>query len=358
MEVLRTMGWDDWFAAHAGASFDAGRPGRVVSEQRGEYRVRTADGEVSAILTGRVMRETAGDRLERPVVGDWVIVESVAGDSATVVRAVLPRRTILARRESGRPSEAQPVAANVDIVFIVVGLDGIVNLRRLERFLAAARESGAEPVILLTKSDMAGDPAASAGEASSVAPGVRVLSVSSLDGEGVEDVRALLTPGVTACFIGPSGVGKSTLVNRLAGGLVMATGAVRERDAKGRHTTTHRQLILLPGGGIVIDTPGMREFGLWQADEGIDAAFPEIAELSAGCRFHDCSHRHEPGCAVRTALADGGLDPGRYGSYLKLRLEEETMATLADAEGRRERKKGERRMAKGLRAVLRKKGKK
>lgn len=358
MELLEKMGWDDWFAAHAGASSDAGRPGRVVAELRGEYRVRTADGEVAAILTGRAMRETAGDRLERPVVGDWVIVEPVAGDSTVLVRAVLPRRTILARRESGRGAEVQPVAANVDIVFIVAGLDGALNLRRLERFLAAARESGAEPVVLLTKSDLAGDPAAPAEEAATVAPGIRVMTVSSLDGAGVDDVGALLAPGVTACFIGPSGVGKSSLVNRLAGDPVMATGAVRERDAKGRHTTTHRQLILLPGGGIVIDTPGMREFGLWQVDEGIDAAFPEIAKLAAGCRFHDCSHRHEPGCAVRTALAGGGLDPGRYGSYLKLRLEEETMATLADAEGRRERKKGERRMAKGLRTVLRTKGKK
>jgi len=358
MDELKTLGWSDWFAEVATAEgVDVGTVARVTAELRGEYRLRTAAGEVPAQLSPR-LRKGSADRLDRPMVGDWVVTEPANGGAEVTIRAILPRRTLLARRGAGGGGEVQPIAANVDLVFIVMGLDGNYNPRRLERYLVAARESGAEPVVILSKADLCPDAAERVAEAEALASGVRVVPVSSLAGEGVALVRDVLEPGATACFVGSSGVGKSTLVNRLAGEEVMATGAVRERDAKGRHTTTHRQMILLPCGAIVIDTPGMREFGLWQAGEGLDASFPEIAELARGCRFHNCSHVHEPGCAVREALAGGGIDPGRYGSYLKLKKEDEVAAARDDAVARQERKGKERRMARGIRAVLRKKGKK
>ncbi|RNC69329.1 MAG: ribosome small subunit-dependent GTPase A [Desulfuromonadales bacterium] len=358
MNELKEWGWSHWFAeAAAGELPGHGAVARVTAELRGEYRVRSAGGDATALLTPRLRKE-ALDRLDRPAVGDWVAIEPVEGGGEVMVVGILPRRTLLVRRGAGRAGEVQPIAANVDLVFIVMGLDGNYNPRRLERFLAGVRESGAEPVVILSKCDLCPDITPLLQEAVALAQDGRVLAVSSLEDEGVAAVRGLLAPGVTACFVGSSGVGKSTLVNRLAGGEVMATGAVRERDAKGRHTTTHRQMILLPGGGIVIDTPGMREFGLWQAGEGIDAAFPDIAGLAVGCRFHDCSHAHEPGCAVRAALASGEIDPARYASYLKLRKEEEDAVPRDAAAFQQERRAKQRRIAKELKVVLRKKGKK
>ncbi|CAG0928994.1 ribosome biogenesis GTPase / thiamine phosphate phosphatase [Rhodocyclaceae bacterium] len=358
MDGLKVLGWSDWFAAAAvEGAVGAGTLARVTAELRGEYRLRTAGGEFPAQLAPR-LRKGAADRLDRPMVGDWVVVEPVSGGAEVTIHDIMPRKTLLARRGAGGGGEVQPIAANVDLVFIVMGLDGNYNPRRLERYLVAARESGAEPVVILSKADLCPDTAERVAEAEVLAHGARVVPVSSLAGEGVAVVREVLAPGVTACFVGSSGVGKSTLVNRLAGEEVMATGAVRERDAKGRHTTTHRQMILLPCGAIVIDTPGMREFGLWQAGEGLAASFPEIAELARRCRFHDCSHAHEPGCAVRDALAVGEIDQGRYASYLKLRKEDDEAAARDDVVARQERKGKERRIAKGLRVVLRKKGKK
>lgn len=358
MDELKALGWSDWFAeASIAEGADAGAVARVTAELRGEYRLRTAAGEVPAQLAPR-LRKGAADRLDRPMVGDWVVIEPANGGAEVTIHGILPRRTLLARRGAGGGGEVQPIAANVDLVFIVMGLDGNYNPRRLERYLVAARESGAEPVVILSKADLCPVAVERVAEAETLSPGVRVVPVNSLAGQGVALVREVLAPGLTACFVGSSGVGKSTLVNRLAGEEVMATGAVRERDAKGRHTTTHRQMILLPCGAIVIDTPGMREFGLWQAGEGLDASFPEIAELARRCRFHNCSHAHEPGCAVRDALADGEIDPGRYVSYLKLRKEDEVAAARDDVMARQEQKGKERRMAREIRAVLRKKGKK
>lgn len=358
MDELKALGWSDWFVeGFAGGTGDAGTVARVTAELRGEYRLRGVGGEFPAQLAPR-LRKGAADRLDRPMVGDWVLVEPGTSSAEVTIHDILTRRTLLARRGAGGGGEVQPIAANVDLVFIVMGLDGNYNPRRLERFLVAARESGAEPMVILSKSDLCADTAARVAEAETLSHGVRVVPVNSLDGDGVAVVREALSPGVTACFVGSSGVGKSTLVNLLAGADVMATGAVRERDAKGRHTTTHRQMLFLPCGAIVIDTPGMREFGLWQAGEGLDASFPEIAQLAQQCRFHDCSHAHEPGCAVRDALAAGEVDQGRYASYLKLRKEDDEGAVRDEVAVRQERKGKKRRIAMDLRVVLRKKGKK
>ena len=276
--------------------------------------------ELAAELPGRV-RHRAASRIELPAVGDWVAVQPGPAEGKAVVRAVLPRQSAFVRKEAGAHTEGQVVAANVDVVFLVNGLDHDLNLRRLERYLTVVWESGAAPVVLLNKADLCPDVEERIGEVQTVALGVPVLAISATSGDGLEALDGHMAEGRTAAFLGSSGVGKSTIINRLLGAEVLKTSPVRSDDSRGRHTTTHRELIHVPGRGIVIDTPGMRELRLWADEDGLGRAFADVEALAAQCRFRDCAHRGEPGCAVQAALAEGTLDPGRWLSYGKLQRE-------------------------------------
>jgi ribosome biogenesis GTPase / thiamine phosphate phosphatase len=318
---LERLGWTSSFE-EAFRSFVAEglRPARVASAHTHLYRLYHEAGECLAEVAGRLRHEAAGPQ-DFPAVGDWVAASFPAGDGRAVVHAVLPRRTRFSRKMPGSVTEEQVLAANVDTVFLVGGLDGDFNPRRLERALVLAWESGADPVILLSKADLAADVEARRREAEAVAGGMAVHVVSSLRGEGLAAVRAYLGVGRTVALLGSSGVGKSTLINRLLGEERFATASVRAHDDRGRHTTTHRELVVLPEGGLVIDTPGLREIQLWSAAGGLERAFDDVQSLAAVCRFTDCAHESEPGCAVRAAEADGRLSPERLQSYFKLQRE-------------------------------------
>jgi len=292
---------------------------RVSVEHRGAYGLAGCAVE-TARLAGRFRRADAG--VDWPAVGDWVAVrpEGATGGSG-VIHHVLPRAGLLERKRPGA-NRAQAVAANVDVVFVVTTAERPPNLRRVERTLAVAAAGGARPVIVLNKVDLAADADGDLRALASVAGGARCLGCSAATGAGVDGLRGELPAGTTGALLGPSGAGKSSLVNALLGDQRLATGTVRLTDAKGRHTTTRRELIELPGGAWLIDTPGVRELGLWQAGEGIDQTFDDVTALAAACRFRDCTHRGEPGCAVASALAAGDLDEGRYASFEKLRREE------------------------------------
>ena len=309
---LEGLGWDPTFAA---AFHELARPGlvpgRVALGQRGLYVVGTAEGEKSGALAGR-LRHRAARPAELPAVGDWVAI-AVQGKTATI-HAVLPRRSAFSRKLAGLATHEQVVAANVDTLFLVCGLDEDFNPRRIERSLVLAWESGASPVLLLNKADAVHE--ARLDEARLAAPSVPVHVVSGLVGTGLDDLTPYLVRGQTVALLGSSGVGKSTLINRLAGQDVQATREVRARDGRGQHATTRRELIRLPGGALLIDTPGWRELQLWAEGDGLDRAFEDVAVLAAGCRFRDCAHGEEPGCAVRAALA-----PDRLRSYRKLQAE-------------------------------------
>jgi len=296
-------------------------PARVIVQHRGLYRIVGEAGEMEAHVSGRFAHEAEDGGY--PVTGDWVAVEAAGG--VALIQAVLPRRTAFVRKAAGPGGGAQVAAANVDTALLTASLNADLNPRRLERYLAAAHESGAEPVIVLTKADLCADPDPLIAEVAGIAFGAPVLAVSAATGEGLAALEALLAPGRTAVLLGSSGVGKSTLVNALAGADLMATNAIREDDARGRHTTTHRELIRLPSGALILDTPGMRELGLWDAEAGLARTFADItAEVDAiaeDCRFRDCAHGREPGCAVQAALAEGTLDADRWASFQKLQRE-------------------------------------
>jgi ribosome biogenesis GTPase / thiamine phosphate phosphatase len=313
--TLAALGWTDEleaaFTSHAERGF---RPARVVAEHRGGYYVRSELGDRLAHARGRLRDDEIWGGM--PAVGDWVVVCDAPGDGFAI-EALLPRRTKVSRKTPWLKAEEHILVANVDTVVLVSGLDADFNPRRLERYLTAAWDSGADPVIVLTKLDVCDD-RAKVLEAEAVAVGVPVYPVSNVTGEGLDAVRGLLRPAKTFVLLGSSGSGKSTLVNRLAGRTVMETGGLRN-DGRGRHTTRHRQLLVMPGGAILIDTPGLRELQIWEGD--IDSAFADIAELAAQCRFSDCAHATEPDCAVREALETGELDEGRWTNYVKLQRE-------------------------------------
>lgn len=315
---LVSFGWDERFAH----DFDSLRapgtvPARVIAEHRDRYVVRTAHGERAGVLAGR-LRHQARAREDLPATGDWVAVDE--GDGTEAIHAVLPRRGLFRRKAAGETTEAQVLAANVDVALVAAALPGDVNARRIERYLALAWESGAVPVVLLTKTDLVDDVDAAVRGVRAVAPGVDVAAVSAVTGAGVDALARWLRPGRTAVLLGSSGAGKSTLTNLLLGADAQRTGAVRE-DGKGRHTTTHRQLVQLRNGALLIDTPGMRELQLWSSDAGLESAFADVEALAARCRFGDCAHDSEPGCAVRAAAESGALDPARLESWRRLRRE-------------------------------------
>jgi ribosome biogenesis GTPase / thiamine phosphate phosphatase len=318
---LESLGWNSSFEEPFRRFADEGlRPARVASTHTHVCRIYAAEGELLAEVTGKLRHDARGPQ-DFPAVGDWVAVASRPGEGRAVIHGVLPRRTRFSRKVAGTATEEQVLAANVDTVFLVGGLDGDFNVRRLERALVLAWESGASPVILLSKADLCPDFGNRRREAEAVAAGVPVHVVSSLQSDGIEPVRSYLGKGRTVVLLGSSGVGKSTLINRLLGEDRLATAAVRVSDDRGRHTTTHRELILLPDGGLVIDTPGLREIQLWAADEGLERTFDDVQSLARACRFADCAHEHEPGCAVRQAASDGRLPPERLESYRKLKAE-------------------------------------
>ncbi len=301
---LPAIGFSPFFEKQLqGETADDAIPARIAAEHRGAYEVWAAAGTGFAQLAGRLLRGSGGEAL--PGAGDWVTLKSPPGPgSASIIGRVLDRRTVFTRGAAGRDARDQVIAANVDLVFVVCGLDADYNLRRVERYLARIRAGGAVPAVILNKADIRGDAIARVSEVEARCPGVTVLAASALRSEGTAEIRALIRPGLTAAFVGSSGAGKSTLVNALLGEERMATGGVRASDGRGCHVTTHRQLVPLPGGGMVLDTPGMRELRLTDG-EGIGAVFPDIEELAGRCRYRDCRHGSEPGCAVKDAVAEG-----------------------------------------------------
>jgi len=325
--TLTELGWNGEFAA----AYEPWRskahvhPGRVAIEFNQIFRIYVEDAELDAITAGRLKHRARG-RAELPAVGDWVAVRKRPAEDRGVIMGVLPRRSAFTRRAAGEVTGEQVVAANVDIVFVVMGLDRDYNVRRLERYLVMARESGASPVILLTKPDLCPDLSAHLREVTSLAGDVVVHVVNAKRGEGLEHLPGDLGPGKTAALLGSSGVGKSTIINRLVGADVRRTGEVRASDSRGRHTTMHRELVVLPGGGLIIDTPGMRELQLWDASDSVRETFDEIEALAPGCYFSDCRHRDEPRCAVKAAVAEGQVSADRLESYIKV---QEELAGLA-----------------------------
>jgi ribosome biogenesis GTPase len=321
---LGTLGWSPELADKLEPGLV---PGRVVAAHRAAFDVQTATEVVRTRLPGRLMHESV-----EVAVGDWVGL----GDG--LIRNVLPRRSALVRKSAGLTSESQTLAANVDVAFVVSSLGPELEPRRIERYLVTIWESGALPEVVLTKADRMDDPWPLVAEVEAVALGVPVHVVSAVTGQGVDGLRARIGEGVSAVLVGSSGVGKSTLVNRWVGRELMAVKETRADDDEGRHTTTHRELILLPGGGMVIDTPGIRELQLWDSG-GLDEAFSDVEELAAECRFNDCSHNTEPGCAVKAALASGELSRERHASWLKLQRELHAIALRHDARLRREERR-------------------
>ncbi|MER7247648.1 ribosome small subunit-dependent GTPase A [Kribbella sp. NPDC000426] len=312
-------------------------PGRVARVDKGLATVFTADGPVRASWSGALLTAIASDAQAGPCTGDWVLLRSWPDDRITV-DSVLPRRTAIVRAEVGGSSRGQVLASNVDVIAIVVGLVPEPNIVRIERFMALAWESGARPVVVLTKSDLVGDADSVAEDVALAAPGAEVLVCSATTGAGMDGVRGLLDGNATVALLGSSGAGKSSLVNALAGVELLDVQDIRE-DGKGRHTSVRRELIVLPTGGVVIDTPGLRGIGLQESGEGLAAAFPDITALAEQCKFKDCSHVMEPDCAVRAALDDGSLPYRRYDSWVKLQREAAYMARRADIRLRSEAKK-------------------
>jgi len=328
---LSALGWN---AAHAQAflphSVQQLQPARIVQAHRQAYVLHLGPATVPGICTGRLLHDTV-TRADLPVVGDWVAARLRPGEPRADIHAVLPRRTRLSRRASGPTDEEQVLAANLDTVLLLIALDQNYNLRRIERFLTFAHEGGVRPVVVLNKSDLHPDPAAAVAETAAIAGGAPVVTLSATQGSGLDQLDPWLNPAATLALLGSSGVGKSTLINRLLGADRQATATLSEAVGKGRHTTTHRELFVTPGGALVIDTPGLRELQFWDPPAAAVAeTFADITALAASCRFHDCRHDGEPGCAVQAALADGTLDAARWASFNKLRREQAYAASRED----------------------------
>jgi ribosome biogenesis GTPase len=329
-QALEELGWSSFFAeAWRDLAAEGSVPGRVIVAHSRVLRLRGAEGEFQAAVSGR-LRHRARRPEERPAVGDWVAFSPPSGSGRALVHAVLPSRTAFVRRAAGDLAVQQILAANVDTVFLVMGLDRDYNPRRIERALVLAWESGALPVVLLNKADVCDDADARRTEVEAAAPGVSVLVLAAKEGTGLDALSPWLERGKTVALLGSSGVGKSTIVNRLLGEERQRTREVRSSDQRGRHTTTHRELVTLPRGGLLLDTPGLREIQLWASDEALSSAFSDLEALAPGCRFRDCAHDSEPGCAVRAAVEANELSAERLASYQKLRAELRALETRDD----------------------------
>jgi len=318
---LASLGWNSTLEESFAEFRQRGwSPARVVIEDKHHFSVVAEAGELTGQVAGKLLHD-ARSTAALPKVGDWVAIAALPNEAKAVIHGVLPRHTRLARKVVGREIEEQVLVANIDTAFIVQALDQSFNPRRLERFLVMALEGGTRPVVVLNKTDLCEDPDARLAEATAVAGATPVVIASARTGRGIKELNEFIRPAETVVFVGSSGVGKSSLINRLYGEEIQATIEVREKDAKGRHATTWREMILLPNGGLVIDTPGLREFHMWVADEGLESAFPEIEEVATRCHFRDCSHLSEKRCAVQEALTSGRILRERFESYLKLKRE-------------------------------------
>lgn len=319
LSPLQAFGWNehwDTLRSQQNKAIQKLSPARVIAQFSHSYKLMTLAGVHSAVVTGK-FEFNANNPSDYPAVGDWVMVELLPNEARSVIHAVLPRRTYMVRKAAGSTPEDQMIGSNMDYLFIVNALNQDFNLRKIERYLIAAWESGAQPVVLLTKADLCEDPASFAASVENSAPGVPVHLVSALLNEGKADLAPYLFPGKTIAITGSSGAGKSTLLNWLSDSEKMKVQGIREDDARGRHTTTHRELFLIEGGALIMDTPGMRELQLWDSQEGWEQAFADVEALAAQCRYRDCKHESDLGCAVSQALADGSLDPKRFANYKK-----------------------------------------
>lgn len=336
---LSLLGWNNTFQnLFTPYAEDGHVPARVIARHRTVCRVVCADGDLEAVIAGKV-RYRAANKSEYPVVGDWVTVSARVDEGTAVIHDILPRQTWFSRKAPGIETEEQVFAANIDTVFWVSSLNKVLNLRRIERFMVSVWDGGAAPAIILNKADLSDAADEQVAKVEEAAPGVPVLAMSAKEGTGIGQLSPYLKTGRTVIFIGQSGVGKSTLINRIVGEDVLKTGDIRESDDRGRHTTVSRQLVILPDGGMVIDTPGIRELQIWDADQTGLGAFGSIEELAAQCRFADCRHESEPGCAVKAAVEDGMIDRKQYENFMKLRREMDYLQTKVDFNARAEEKR-------------------
>lgn len=313
---LETLGWD-LYSQSLQKNIDNEKVARVAVENRGGYLLYAKMGELQGLVQGKFMR-SAKVETAYPKVGDWVVIEKLQGENKAIIKEILPRHSKISRKRAGEDIAEQIIATNVDIAFIVQGLDGDFNLGRLERYVAMAKEGQCQPVVLLNKSDLAPDGEEKINQVYGVMPGVKIFLASAKNGSGVEQVRELIGKNETVVFVGSSGVGKSTLVNALLGLDLQKTQEVRLDDSRGRHTTTKRELIFLPSGGLLIDTPGMRELGLWASQDALGETFDDIETFAGLCKFNDCEHIQSTGCMVLNALQEGKIDHQRYDRFIKL----------------------------------------
>ena len=345
---LLDLGWNDYFKIQFENRKikDEMRPGRISQEHKGLYKIINAEGEYLAEISGK-MRYTTLNHSGFPAVGDWVVAKIYPDENKAIIHGMLNRKNCFSRKAvmSSRKSDLQGkaqeqvLAANIDTVFLINGLDNDFSLRRIERYMTTVYDSGMNPVIVLNKTDLVKNPEDYINQASSIAVGAPVIPVCGLTNSGLDDLKKYIHPGKTIVFLGSSGVGKSTIINRFFGEERQKVNSVREYDHKGRHTTTSRELMVLPDGGILIDTPGMREFQPWKSEEDTARAFEDIETIASGCRFKNCKHESEPGCAVHEAISNGDLDSGRYNNYLRLKREARYLETRMDGNAQLAEKK-------------------
>lgn len=320
---IKQLGFNAFFEKHLEeCQLENHSFGRICAEHKEGYELFFENGKIKAIISGK-FRNNCKTREDFPAVGDWVVFDSLANEKKAIIHSVFPRKSKFSRKMAGKETQEQIIASNIDFAFIVCALNYDFNLRRIERYLSLVWQSGSTPVIVLTKADLCPDIQAKICEVESIAFGVDIHAISNLSAEGVDVLKKYFKENKTAVLLGSSGVGKSSIINNLAKESVMKVNDLRKNIEKGQHTTTHKQMIILPEGGLIIDTPGIRELQLWDAEDGICQTFKDIEEISKLCKFSDCTHTNEPGCAVQKAIKDGSLDPGRLRNYLKVQKEQE-----------------------------------